>query len=80
VSLLLGRLCGADINPHGGGLGAGEADGRAVVVEVRATALLYRDLKNSFHIGNGPPALSHGPGPPLAATKPLDVLNPTLAL
>ena len=28
-----------DVDPHGGGLGAGEPDGSAVVVEVRASAL-----------------------------------------
>jgi len=28
-----------DVDPHGGGLGAGEPDGCTVVVEVRATAL-----------------------------------------
>ena len=29
-----------DVDPHGGGLGAGEPDGSAVVVEIRAPALL----------------------------------------
>ena len=29
-----------DVDPHGGGLGAGEPDGGAVVVEIRAPALL----------------------------------------
>ena len=29
-----------NVDPHGGGLGAGEPDGGAVVVEVRAPALL----------------------------------------
>ena len=29
-----------DVDPHGGGLGAGEPDGSAVVVEIRALALL----------------------------------------
>ena len=28
-----------DVDPHGGGLGAGEPDGSTVVVEVRASAL-----------------------------------------
>jgi hypothetical protein len=28
-----------DVDPHGGGLGAGEPDGGTVVVEVRASAL-----------------------------------------
>ena len=28
------------VDPHGGGLGAGEPDGSAVVVEIRAPALL----------------------------------------
>ena len=29
-----------DVDPHGGGLGAGEPDGGAVVVKIRAPALL----------------------------------------
>ena len=29
-----------DVNPHGGGLGAGEPDSGAVVVKIRAPALL----------------------------------------
>ena len=29
-----------DVDPHGSGLGAGEPDGGAVVVEIRAPALL----------------------------------------
>ena len=29
-----------DVDPHGGSLGAGEPDGGAVVVEIRAPALL----------------------------------------
>ena len=29
----------SDVDPHGGGLGAGEPDGGTVVVEVRASAL-----------------------------------------
>ena len=29
-----------DVDPHGGGLGAGEPDGSAVAVEIRAPALL----------------------------------------
>ena len=29
-----------DVDPHGGGLGAGEPDGSAVVVKIRAPALL----------------------------------------
>ena len=33
-------LVPGDVNPHGDGLGACEADGRAVVVEVGATAVL----------------------------------------
>ena len=33
-------LVPGDVNPHGNGLGACEADGRAVVVEVCATAVL----------------------------------------
>ena len=33
-------LVPGDVNPHGNGLGACEADGRAVVVEVGATAVL----------------------------------------
>ena len=32
-------VCG-DVDPHGCGLGAGEPDGSAVVVEIRAPALL----------------------------------------
>ena len=30
---------GFDVDPHGDGLGAGESDGGAIVVEVRAPAL-----------------------------------------
>ena len=33
-------LVPGDVNPHGNGLGACEADGRAVVVEVGATSVL----------------------------------------
>ena len=29
-----------DVDPHGGGLGAGEPDGGAVVVKIRAPALI----------------------------------------
>ena len=36
-----------NVDPHGGGLGAGEPDGGAVVVEIRAPALLVRNLMNT---------------------------------
>ncbi len=41
ASLLSARaLVWGDVDPHGCGLGAGEPDGSAVVVEIRAPALL----------------------------------------
>ncbi len=41
VSLFFARaFVWGDVDPHGGGLGAGEPDGSAVVVKIRAPALL----------------------------------------
>ena len=37
--LLAGALVWGDVDPHGCGLGAREADGSAIVIEVGATAL-----------------------------------------
>jgi hypothetical protein len=39
VGFLRGRLCGGDVDPHGGGLGARYEDGGAIVIEVRSSRL-----------------------------------------
>jgi hypothetical protein len=63
VCFLRGRLCGAmSSDPHGGGLGADEPDGIAVVVKIRAPA-----FKLFVCLGGGTPRL--GSGMPMRVNK-----------